>query len=144
MRWPPDHSVCYWFARRFVSETLYAIAARGSVRLSEIGHAPEEAIPMAKTETRLSRNLGRPELRDRGHAGSTLRRSRPRWLWRRPGWIKRTTDAIEADATDVVYIASPPADHKGHVLAVAEAGKAVFCEKPLRTAEQYWSTEAVA
>ena len=50
-------------ARRCVSEALYGIAARGAVRLSEIGRALEETIALAKTETRLSRNLGRPELR---------------------------------------------------------------------------------
>ena len=59
-------------ARRFVAEALYGIAARGSVLLSEIGRALEEAIPMAKTETRLSRNLGRPELCD--HLGGALLR----------------------------------------------------------------------
>ena len=45
-------------ARRFVADALYGIAARGSVRLSEIGRALEETVPLAKTETRLSRNLG--------------------------------------------------------------------------------------
>ena len=49
-------------ARRFVSEALYGIAARGSVRLSEIGRSLEEPIPLIKTETRLSRNLARREL----------------------------------------------------------------------------------
>ena len=58
-------------ARRFVvlkarlrhdAEALYGIAARGSVRLSEIGRSLEEPIPLIKTETRLSRNLARPEL----------------------------------------------------------------------------------
>ena len=49
-------------ARRFVGEALYGIAARGSVRLSEIGRALEEPIALIKTETRLSRNLARPEL----------------------------------------------------------------------------------
>lgn len=49
-------------ARRFVSEALYGIAARGSVRLTEIGRSLEEPIPLIKTETRLSRNLARPEL----------------------------------------------------------------------------------
>ena len=52
-------------ARRFVAEALYGIMARRSVRLTEIGRALEESIPLAKTETRLSRNLGRPELRER-------------------------------------------------------------------------------
>ena len=50
-------------AARIVAEALYGIAARGSVRLSEIGRALEETVPLAKTETRLSRNLGREELR---------------------------------------------------------------------------------
>ena len=38
-------------SRRFVLEALYGIAARGSVRLSEIGRALEETIALAKTET---------------------------------------------------------------------------------------------
>ncbi len=59
-------------AQRFVSETLYGIAARGSVRLSEIGRALEETIALAKTETRLSRNLDRPELR--AHLGAAVLR----------------------------------------------------------------------
>ena len=49
-------------ARRFVGEALYGIAARGSVRLTEIGRSLEEPIALIKTETRLSRNLARPEL----------------------------------------------------------------------------------
>jgi len=48
-------------ARRFVEETLYGIAARGSGRLTEIARARDEPIAMVKTETRLSRNLARPE-----------------------------------------------------------------------------------
>ncbi len=51
-------------ARRFVAEALYGIMARRSVRLTEIGGALEQSIPLAKTETRLWRNLGRPELRE--------------------------------------------------------------------------------
>lgn len=51
-------------ARRFIAEAVYGIAARQSVRLTEIGRALEEPIALAKTETRLSRNLGRPELGD--------------------------------------------------------------------------------
>lgn len=50
-------------ARRLVSGSLYGIAARGSVRLGEIERALEETIALAKTATRLSRNLGRPALR---------------------------------------------------------------------------------
>jgi len=64
-------------ARRFVGEALYGIAARGSVRLSEIGRSLEERIPLIKTETRLSRNLGREELRE--HLGAAvLREGGPR------------------------------------------------------------------
>lgn len=40
-------------------------------------------------------------------------------------------EIINAPETDVVYIACPPIAHRGYALAAAEAGKAVFCEKPL-------------
>ena len=36
-------------ARRFIGEVLYGIQARQSVRLTEIGHSPEEEIPLKKT-----------------------------------------------------------------------------------------------
>jgi hypothetical protein len=65
-------------ARRFVGEALYGIAARQSVRLTEIGRALEEVIPLAKTETRLSRNLGRPELREH-LAGRSCAKAAARW-----------------------------------------------------------------
>jgi len=55
-------------ARRFVGEALYGIAARGSVRLSEIARSLDEPIALIKTETRLSRNLARPELAAVGDA----------------------------------------------------------------------------
>jgi len=38
---------------------------------------------------------------------------------------------IDDSETDVVYVACPPRHHDEHVVAVLEAGKAVFCEKPL-------------
>lgn len=38
---------------------------------------------------------------------------------------------ISAPETDVVYISSPPAWHREYALAAADAGKRVFCEKPL-------------
>lgn len=37
------------------------------------------------------------------------------------------------DATDAVYICTPPTLHAEQVAAVAEAGKPVFCEKPIAT-----------
>jgi predicted dehydrogenase len=40
-------------------------------------------------------------------------------------------EIINAPETDVVYIACPPIAHRGYALAAADAGKAVFCEKPL-------------
>jgi len=43
---------------RFVEEMLYGIQATQSVRLSEVARSLDEEISMAKTETRLSRNLG--------------------------------------------------------------------------------------
>lgn len=51
-------------AGRFVADALYGLAARGSVRLTEIARALEEPIALAKTETRLSRNLARPQLHE--------------------------------------------------------------------------------
>lgn len=40
------------------------------MRLGEIGRALEETVPLARTETRLSRNLGRRALRD--HPGGAV------------------------------------------------------------------------
>jgi 1,5-anhydro-D-fructose reductase (1,5-anhydro-D-mannitol-forming) len=40
-------------------------------------------------------------------------------------------DIIEGSATDLVYIACPPAHHKEYAMLAIDAGKAVFCEKPL-------------
>ncbi len=38
---------------------------------------------------------------------------------------------IRAEGTDLVYIGCPPLHHGGYVVAALDAGKAVFCEKPL-------------
>ena len=40
-------------------------------------------------------------------------------------------DAISAQDTGVVYIACPPVWHKEYALTAMQAGKAVYCEKPL-------------
>jgi predicted dehydrogenase len=39
--------------------------------------------------------------------------------------------AIADPETTVVYVASPPVSHREHALAAMDAGKAVYCEKPL-------------
>jgi hypothetical protein len=75
-------------ARRFFGEAPYGIAARQSVRLSEIGRALEEPIALAKTETRLSRNLGRPGLGD--HVGRAVLRQGCRKVGART-WPRRRT-----------------------------------------------------
>jgi hypothetical protein len=82
-----------------VAEALYGIAARQSVRLSEIGRALEEPIALAKTETRLSRNLGRLELGD--HLGQAILRAGSRKVGERTLLI-----------LDVSDIAKPYADRK--------------------------------
>jgi len=48
--------------RRFVTEALYGIQARQSVRLTEIARSLQEEIALKKTQYRLSRQLGRLEL----------------------------------------------------------------------------------
>lgn len=45
--------------RRFMTECLYGIQARQSVRLTEIARALQERIPLRKTQYRLCRQLGR-------------------------------------------------------------------------------------
>lgn len=40
-------------------------------------------------------------------------------------------DAIADDGTGVVYVACPPVWHKEYSIAAMQAGKAVYCEKPL-------------
>lgn len=51
-------------AQRFVSETVYGIAAAQSVMLTEISRTLEENISLHKTHDRLSRNLQRAGLAD--------------------------------------------------------------------------------
>ena len=43
--------------RRFLSQMLFGIQAAQDVKLSRIGRALQESIPIGKTENRLSRNL---------------------------------------------------------------------------------------
>jgi len=44
-------------ASRFVEEAVFGLSSSGSVRLTEIGRALEETIPLHATHKRLSRNL---------------------------------------------------------------------------------------
>ena len=90
-------------ARRFVAEALYGIAARQSVRLSEIGRALEEPIALAKTETRLSRNLGRPELGD--HVGEAILRAGGRKVGARTLLILDVSDITKPYAEKMQYLA---------------------------------------
>ncbi len=90
-------------ARRFVSEALYGIAARGSVRLSEIGRALEETIALAKTETRLSRNLGRPELR--AHLGAAVLREGGTRIGARTLLVLDISDIAKPYAEKMQYLA---------------------------------------
>ncbi len=90
-------------ARRFVGEALYGIAARQSVRLTEIGRVLEEAIPLIKTETRLSRNLGRPELRR--HLGQAILREGRRKVGERTLLILDISDIAKPYAEKMEYLA---------------------------------------
>ncbi len=90
-------------ARRFVAEALYGIAARGSVRLSEIGRALEETVSLAKTETRLSRNLGREALR--GHVGGAVLREGSARIGKRTLLVLDISDIAKRYAEKMEYLA---------------------------------------
>ncbi len=90
-------------ARRFVSEALYGIAARGSVRLSEIGRALEETVSLAKTETRLSRNLGREELR--AHLGGAVLHEGSARIGKRTLLVLDISDIAKPYAEKMEYLA---------------------------------------
>ena len=90
-------------AQRFVAEALYGIAARGSVHLSEIGRALEETVPLAKTETRLSRNLGREALR--GHVGGAVLREGSTRIGKRTLLVLDLSDIAKPYAEKMEYLA---------------------------------------
>ena len=89
-------------ARRFVAEALYGIAARGSVRLSGIERPLEETIPLIKTETRLSRNFSRPELRE--HVGRTVLREGSRKVGGRTFLILNLSEIAKRYAEKMEYL----------------------------------------
>jgi len=90
-------------ARRLVAEAVYGIAARQSVRLTEIGRALEEPIALAKTETRLSRNLGRPELG--AHVGRAILGAGSRKVGARTLLILDVSDIAKPYAEKMQYLA---------------------------------------
>lgn len=56
--------------RAFVGEMLFGIQARQDVKLGNIARSLDKAIPLVKTEDRLSRNLKEKELE--GHLSERL------------------------------------------------------------------------
>lgn len=48
-----------------------------------------------------------------------------------PGLVPLASAEALTEASDCVYVASPPASHLGHAGRALAAGKSVFCEKPL-------------
>ena len=48
-----------------------------------------------------------------------------------PKWYDNADDLINDPEVDAVYIATPPSSHKDYTLAVAEAKKIVYVEKPM-------------
>lgn len=48
-----------------------------------------------------------------------------------PRWYDDGDDLINDDAVDVVYVATPTQAHLPYVLKAAQAGKHVYCEKPM-------------
>jgi hypothetical protein len=72
-------------ARRFSLESLYGIATRQSVRLSEIARSLNEPIAMIKTENRLSRQAARPGLAEQITRFVIRRATSRREERRRPG-----------------------------------------------------------
>ena len=48
-----------------------------------------------------------------------------------PKWYNDAGALINDPEVDAVYVATPPSSHKDYVLAVAQAGKPVYVEKPM-------------
>ena len=59
------HKICHGFKKplkKFVVQMLYGIQASKDVKLSNIARSLNEEIPLIKTESRLSRNIGKEDL----------------------------------------------------------------------------------
>lgn len=48
-----------------------------------------------------------------------------------PRWYDSAQDLIDDPAVNAIYIATPPSSHMQYTLMAAQAGKSVYCEKPL-------------
>ena len=48
-----------------------------------------------------------------------------------PKWYDDAEELIHDPEVDAVYIATPPASHLAYIKKVAEAGKPIYCEKPM-------------
>ncbi|TVR29301.1 MAG: gfo/Idh/MocA family oxidoreductase [Spirochaetaceae bacterium] len=60
-----------------------------------------------------------------------------------PKWYSDADSLIHDAQVDAVYIASPPVTHVAYIKQVAEAGKPIYCEKPMGIGYSQ-SSEAVA
>ena len=92
-------------SRRFVTEMVFGIQARGSVRLTEVGRALGERILLKKTEERLSCQLGRHGLE---------RRIQRRLIEQASGRIEDDT-LLVLDLSDVTKKYAEKMEHMGRV-----------------------------
>ena len=110
-------------AGRLVREVIYGVQSRGSVRLSEIGRALEESIPLKKVMARLGRQLNRQGLRERVRE-NLLRLAAPR---------VGTETLLVVDLTDI----SKPYARKMEYLAQVRDGSTK------KLANGYWCCQVV-
>jgi hypothetical protein len=90
---------------RFITEMVYGVQARQSVRLTEVSRALDESIPIKRTVERQSRQLGNPKL----GAGLTSR------LLRLAADRIRETTLLILDISDVHKKYAKKLEHLGQV-----------------------------
>lgn len=108
---------------RLVREVVYGICARQSVHLTEIGRALDEPIALLKTETRLSRNLGRAPIRP------VVQANMAQWGAAR---VKDDT-LLVLDLSDLV---KPYAKHMEHLARVRDGSRKLL-------ADGYWLCQVI-